>query len=124
MTTLEAIRARLVAASSVTDLVNQRVYPQVMPQPPTLPAVVITVVAELPQNSFTGAAATRLLEARVQIDCYAKTYLEAHQVADAVDAVVADLNDVDLSATRESAQDLYENETQLHRVLLDYLVWR
>jgi hypothetical protein len=122
MTHLEAVRAALIANSALTGLVGQKVYPAVAPQGVVAPFVVITTISSVPQNSMTGGPANRLRIARVQIDSYAPTYLQAHQVADAVDAVVADLSAEDLSAAQESSADLYDDQTQLRRVSTDYLV--
>lgn len=124
MTTLEHVREKIVANSAVTTLVGTKVYPQKAPQGTVVPYIILTVVTEVPQNSFSGEASTRLLIARVQIDSYGKSYAEAHQVADAVDEVVANLSFPEISAFRETSDDLYEEETQLHRVSADYMVSR
>lgn len=124
MTTLEAIRAELAAASAVTDLVGQRIRPQLLQPADIMPAVVITVVSEVPENSFDGTPDTRWVSARVQVDCYAEQYLQAHAVADAVNNVIAALSRPDLSAELESKQDLYEDETKRHRVSMDFMVAR
>lgn len=122
MTTLETIRARLAADATVEELVEDRIYPQVLPQGSTMPAIALTVIDEMPINALTGDPATRLKRARVQVDCYAETYLKAHDVAMAVDNVISALSDPDLSAYRESSEDLYDDETQLYRVSSDFLV--
>lgn len=124
MTTLEAIREKLAADLPLAALVGTRIYPQVIKQGAATPAVVLTVVSEVPQNTFTGAPGSLLLSARVQVDAYAATYREAHAVADAVDAVIGALSSPSLSAYRDNKQDLYDDETQQHRVSLDFSVWR
>ncbi len=123
MSTIETVRAQLVAASAVTTLVGQRIYPQVLPPDMnTFPAVTLTLVSEVPVNSLNGAAANRLKVARVQVDVFAKTYREAHAAFDAIDAVIADLSSPTLSAYGESSQDSYDDETQRHGVSGDYFV--
>lgn len=123
MTTfVEMIRAELVASQAVTDLVGQRIFPNLAPQGEVPPFVVLTVPSEVPANSFTSTPADVLRQATVQVDCYAKTYLVAHQLADAVDAVVGDLSRPGLSAVREVSRDLYDDEAQLHRVSTDFAV--
>jgi hypothetical protein len=121
-TFVELLRAQLVADAAVTNLVGQRIYPQVAPQGAAAPFVVLTVVSDVPASTFTGAPADLLRSARVQVDSYATKYLDAHQVADAVDLVVAALSRPDLSAIRENSRDLYDDEAQLHRVSSDYAV--
>lgn len=123
-TTMAVLRACLAADATVTALVGTRIYPLVMPQDATRPAIVLTVVSEVPENSFDGTAETRLTASRVQVDCYAATYLEAHEVATAVDNVLANLRRPDLSAERDSMTDDWDDEVQVHRVSMDFSVWR
>jgi hypothetical protein len=126
----ETIRARLVANAAVTALVGGRIFPNVMPEGSTMPAIVYTIVSDVPENSFDGSASSRLKNATVQIDSYARAskgigaYAGAHQVDDAVVEVVANLQEPGLSATLESARDLFDNETEYHRVSSDFTVWR
>jgi hypothetical protein len=122
MTVVERIRTLLIADISLAALVGARIYPQYIPQGSTLPAVVLTAVSDVPYTSFTGSSTTDLRSVRLQVDSYATRYLDAHAVADAVDAVIANLASSDLQANRESMGDLYEDETQLHRVTADYFV--
>ncbi len=124
MTTGEAIRAVLVADAAVAALVSTRVFPSLIPQGSTMPAIVFAVVSDVPENALTGDSTTRLVNARVQIDCYSKTYLEAHAVSAAVDVVLSALSSPDLSAWREISRDLYDDEAQLHRVSMDFAVIR
>lgn len=123
MTTfVEMIRAQLLASQAVRDLVGERVFPSLAPQGEAPPFVVLAVPSEVPANSFTSTPADVLRQATVQVDCYAKTYLGAHALADAADAVVGDLSSPDLSAVREISRDLYDDEAQLHRVSTGYAV--
>ncbi len=128
MTLGESVRTELVGASEVTALVAERVHPSVMPQGSALPAVVFSIISDVPENSFTSAASATqsiISVARLQVDCYAKTYIKAHEVAAAVDLVLSNLAGPTpkLSAWRENLRDLYDNETQLHRVSLEFSVW-
>lgn len=124
MTTLEAIRDELEASTALTALVGTRIYPQVMAQGAAQPAIVITVVSEEPANSFTSAYDTRLLEASVQVDVYAKLYAKAHEVADLVDQVLSGQDMPDLIVDRDNRRDLYDDKAQLHRVSLEFTVFR
>lgn len=124
MTTIEAVRAELAADAAVTALVGERIYPQVAPQGAAPPYVVMTVVSDVPSNTFDGSPATRLVQSRIQVDCYARMYREARAVADAVDGVLGALSRPDLIAQREMTQESYENDAELHRVSMDFLVWR
>lgn len=124
VTVIETIRTELAAAPGVTDLVGTRMYPNLMPQGVALPAIVYSVISDTPENTFTGTSADRLNSTRVQIDCYAVKYLDAHAVAEAVDLVVSNLSRHDLTGAREGKRDLYDDESQLHRVSLDFVIMR
>jgi hypothetical protein len=121
-TFVELIRAELLASQAVSDLVGERIFPGLAPQGEAPPFVVLTVPSEVPASSFTSTSEDELRQARVQVDCYAKTYLGADAVAKAVNAVVADLARPDLSAVRLVRRELYDDEAQLHRVSADYAV--
>jgi len=120
----DSIFQALSADATVTGLVGARIYPNRIPQGPrsiSYTAIVYQVVSDVPQNAFTGDASTRLRNARVQIDCYAKLYDDAQAVADAVDLVVTTV--ASLKGWTETRRDLYDDEAQLHRVSMDVFVW-
>lgn len=111
------------ANAAVTTLVGSRIFPQVIDQnEKTRPAVVLTVVSEVPYNTLSSPASTRLFKTRIQVDIYAKTYKAARATHKAIDAVLADLADHDMSAYGEDVQDGYDDETQEHSVSADYFV--
>jgi hypothetical protein len=120
----EAIRTELVADTAVTTLVGQQIYPNLAPQGTVPPYVVYTVISNVPSNTFTGAASDRLNEIRMQVDCYAKKYLDAQAIAEAVDNVISNLSRPDLCGQRENSRDLYDNEAQFHRVQIDFFIQR
>lgn len=127
MTHIEALRAELVASPAVTALVGlspSRIYPVVAPQNVGVPFIVMTVVSSSPVEALHMLAEDRTQIARVQVDSYAKGYVDAHQLADAVNAVLANLSRADLNVRHEQSADLYDDETQLRRVSADYVVAR
>lgn len=122
---LEAVRDVLAADASIIAQVSSRIYPLAMPQGAAQPSIVLTVVSEVPAVSFDGTAALRAHEARLQVDCYATTYIRAHQVADVVNTILGGLVGVDLSAVALNlGTDMYDDETSLYRVSMDFAVWR
>lgn len=129
-----SIRALLIADGATAALVGTRIYPNELPQKVQLPAIVYTLISDVPEASFDGDTSTTLKAARLQIDCYARAdgsgsaprgaYEKAHAVAACVERVVGNLAEHDLSANYESARDLYDNVSQYHRVSMDFTVWR
>ena len=80
----ESIRAWLLDHSIVTDLVANRIYPDMLPQNPTLPAVVMTKLSVRHDHQLSDLAG--LAHARVQFDCYSLSRGEANGVAEAIRA--------------------------------------
>jgi hypothetical protein len=114
---LEAIRSELQGATQVRDLVAQRIYPDALPSDAALPAVVLRRIPPATIESAQGE------DHRIRIDCYAQRYMAAHEVAEAVDAVLADTTRPEFSIWRHNARDVYENRGQVHHVQLDFSVW-
>lgn len=71
----------------LSGLVGARVYSDILPQRPELPAVVFTVVSEARGEMLFGPESVGT--SRVQITCVAKTRAEAGAVGAAVDAVLS-----------------------------------
>jgi Protein of unknown function (DUF3168) len=69
---------------SVSDIVNTRIYPVLMPEGARLPAVVFLKVASVPIESLDGDDPTEA--ARYQFDCYSTfpDYFKARQLARAI----------------------------------------
>jgi hypothetical protein len=120
----DSITAALTASSEFQALCGTRVFPQVRPQTAAFPVMVYSIISDVPENSQDGSAQTRLSRARVQCDCYAKTYKQAHELAAVVDSVLGNLDAPDLAGFRENSRDLYDNEAQLHRVSLEFMISR
>lgn len=137
MTPEVAIMDRLVADPVVAALIvasgEERIYPSVLPQKPTLPALVIQRVSKGDSLSVDGAIGHQRI--RVQIDIYSTDYGELGQVDDAVqDALhgkkwtTADVDDVqlvELDQSRDTAADADAAPgpgQKLYRRLADYIV--
>lgn len=123
------LRAHLVADAGVTAEVGTRVYPEMMPQNPTLPALTYQQVSQ--QNvDETLQGSSQLGVARFQISCYAEKYIDADSAARAVDAAMQDFAGTMGSVTvygveRDNIIDLGEQDGDniTRRVLLDYSIF-
>lgn len=61
---------------------GERVYPAVLPQDPTLPAITYQTVSSIPELAQDGAV--NLTLARYQITCWAATALAAKQLRESI----------------------------------------
>jgi hypothetical protein len=99
-------------------LVSGRCYPLTAPDPVTKPYIIYQAVSEVPQNSLDGA--TGLNNRRMQVDVYDTSYGATKTLAGSIKTAMAGapFNNLHLSS-----QDLYENDTKLYRVTMDFSVW-
>jgi len=123
---MQAVQDHLAADAGVSALVSTRIYPQILPQNPTYPALIYQQITESPEPAM--GSDTGLVAITVQVDSYATTYSGAKALAAAVRSALnrhrgtvstVDIADVFL----ENTLDLYESEVQKRRVSQDYRVW-
>lgn len=122
MTFGEKLRTALLRNAAVVTAVNSRVFPVRLPSDVTLPAIRYSVVSDIPTNSLAGSTG-KLRKARVQIDCYARTYLDAQELADAVAGALATITDFGFTSMQLSRRDQYEDESKLFGVSQDFSMW-
>ena len=104
--------------NSLKTLVSNRVYPLVMPQKGTLPAIVYARIANNAQNVLEGGAS--IDQIRFQVDTYATTFAAARQLAAQVRSA---MEGAGYKATLQTEQDFFEAEVNYYRVSQDYYVW-
>lgn len=107
--------------ATVSGLVVARVYPQKLPQSPTLPAATYQIVSRVPTE-----ANTELFDCRVQIDCWAGTYAGASTLAAAVLAALrfyrkSDGGNTLLSVYDSNYIDDYDDDREIYRVIVDVI---
>jgi hypothetical protein len=118
----EQLRALLLADPAIVAIVVGRIFPGKLPQGVAVPALRYTVVSDVPQNSLQGFT-SGLHRTRVQIDAYGKRYLDAQGLAKAVTGAVGSLTGQGLRSLPLGQRDGYEDETELHRVSMDFSMW-
>ena len=126
----EAVRDHVLADSGVSALCDQ-MYPHVIPQTGTYPAMVFAVESDDRTRLLEGTEAA-YRRAFVSIDCYAKRLTDAQAIADAVESALTDFRgtlgttapsiDCDHVRLDRRGPELFENETELHRVPLVFVI--
>lgn len=121
---LNELRSHIVTAVSI----GGRMYPETLPQMPTLPAITYQVISEWRRPTMHGTDA--LPRTRVQVDCWAKTSLEARAIADAVKDAVDGFQGLMGSPGAEigaifaaNSFSSYDPEAKMYRVSRDFVVW-
>lgn len=120
--------AYLLTKTDITNIVTARIYANTLPQKPTLPALTYNRIAtERSQTLNTGRPG--LAAARLQFDCWGKTYAEVKTLAEKMRLTLQGFSGVLSGGISAQAihlfgeWDMYEPTTQEFRVVLDFEVW-
>lgn len=118
------LRARLIADATVNGLVGTRIYPEVLPQNPTLPAITYQDISMTSVQNLAGAAG--MLMRRVQIDSFAATRVGVVALADAIraslDGYIGTLTTTKVVIRHALERSEYDDETESYRQIQDYTV--
>ncbi len=114
------IFSRLTGYSGVSALVSSRVYPLVIPQKPTLPAIAYQQVSD-----GVDVGTTDIHPQWYQFGCFASTYAGASALADQVEAAFDEWVEASGGVTvktayRISRNDDYDVATDSIRVIVDF----
>lgn len=83
----QVIRTLVLTDSTVSSTVALRFYPDVLPEEPTLPACTIRVIDTIP--SATLDTSGEVLQARIQISCFAETRIAANSLCEAIRTAIS-----------------------------------
>lgn len=124
MSMAHAVRARVL---DQVPALGTRVYPKKLPQPPVLPAATyLRVSMGSPGVTFDGPSSLR--GPRIRVDVWDKTDGGVETIAEAVRTALdgfrgpAGAEEIG-GAFLALEQSLYEDDTKLHRVMLEFHVW-
>ena len=114
---------QLAADGTVSGLVGARIYPVILPQRVSYPAISYSLVSRQPVEAM-GSDATLALS-RLQVNAWGDTYKEAKDLAFAIrDALkrtrsaVTGVQDI----LMPTMLDTIDPETRIYRVMLDFMV--
>lgn len=130
----EALAAFLLANAGLQTLVSNRINWNVRPQNNGTPAIVLLKVSGT--RGYTATGPDRLIESRVQCDCWGKNFLQTKQVARAAVAAFNGIKGVRggvrfQSAFVDSERDDFDQGSnvqsgtaeRLYRTSLDIIIW-
>jgi hypothetical protein len=119
------LKARLVADGTINGLISGRVYPDILPQGPTYPALTYFRVSGPRLYHLRGASGRST--PRYQIDCWAETRLGARVLAEAVRASLSGFHGF-MGTTKvgylrlDNETDFYEETVKVYRTSLDFII--
>jgi len=125
----QAILKELLADSGITALIGERLHYVKAPQDVAKPYVVLLKASGPREYSHDGAS--ELARPRFQFSCFATTYYQAKQIAEAIRSVIEAFSGtmggdggVEVgSCFYINESDIYEEDTRLFHVAVDYLIW-
>lgn len=115
----DAMYAHLSTSTALTALVSIRIYPVMMPEDPTLPAVTFQRISNNPQWSMSGPCG--MDNPTVQVDCWATSYAGAKALGDTLRAAMASA--ASYKSVQVADQDIYEADTEIYRASMDFSCW-
>lgn len=130
----EALVAYLLANAGLTALVGDRINWSTRPQGSIVPALALTKVGGV--RGYTMRGPDGLIEARVQVDCWGRTFGEAKRASRAVIAAMHGIKGVHGGVRFQSAfvdgeRDGFDSGSnvqtgsaeRLFRTSLDFIIW-
>jgi len=125
----QAIKKELLTDSGITSLIGERLYYVKAPQDVTKPYIVFLKASGPREYSHDGVS--KLAHPRFQFSCFATTYYEAKQIAEAIRAAIEAFSGtmggdggVEVgSCFYINESDIYEEDTRLFHVAVDYLIY-
>lgn len=112
--------------AGVAALAGTRVFPVLLPESPTLPALTYQVVGGSSDQTFETSGYQRL---RVQLDCWGESYADAvtlrAAVSKAVDGYQGPLSDGTFLLDAQTLQtaDFFEQEARQYRAMLEVYLY-
>lgn len=102
----------------LAPLAGGRCYPLIAPDSVDKPYIIYSVISDVQLNSLDGFSG--LAEKRIQADIYTTSY----GVTKALATSVKDTFAINLpSSIHLSSQELFESDTQLYRISMDFSIW-
>lgn len=106
-------------AITVSSSVSTRIYPIILPQEVTYPAITYFKVIGIKENNLSGYSSME--NSQIQIDCWTETYKEAKNLSTRVHSAMGAATAY--SAILISDNDIYEDEVDVYRVSQSYSCW-
>lgn len=106
--------------TALSALAGGRVYPDILPQNVTLPAITFFRVSGRHEVSMGGSSGLDNL--RVQVDCWASSRSDADTLAESVRTAMFAATTFSVGGV-DGPMDTYEDDTLIYRTSMDFSVW-
>lgn len=113
------LKSHLQTDAAIVAMVGDRIHPAVLPAGSALPALTYQHIGGAVMTDLSGGDGS-LRNPRVQINCWAATYVQAHALSEAVRARLKTAAGTFKAVPVLGPQDAYEQNTKRHGVYYDY----
>lgn len=115
--------------AGISALIGTRIYPQILPQDPTFPAITYSQTSGVRDRVIREGPSGRA-RPRITINCWGERYSQARALADAVrialDGYRGIMGSTDVGGVRlDNEFDLFEEEAGIkgiHRTIQDFII--
>jgi hypothetical protein len=114
------IPALLQASAAVTAFTGTRIYPLVLPDDATLPAIHYAVIGGSASPTYTSVGSQKF---RIELNCWASTYADAVRLRAAVITTLSGYYDGTTSIQFLSPQDLFDHELLQFRAIAEFYAY-
>lgn len=104
----------------LSPAVSNRVYGAIAAQNTLIPYIVYQRVVTGVENVLAGNGTPPINQTRMQIDAWSNTYASVQALAATIRGLMQGWNKQNIEL---SEQDLYEQDTRMHRVTMDYSIF-
>lgn len=116
----------LLTDAGVSLAVGSRIYPMTAPQGTPLPRVTVQKISAV--RTYTTQGQADLVESRVQVDCWGRSFGEAKEAARAVIAAMSGLKDQFFSGIFiDGERDFFDappnTSERVYRTSVDLMLW-
>jgi len=121
----KSLYAYLITVTAITDLVNQRIYPVILPQNSPMPAITYQQLVEIQTHTMgSDSGPGRDI---YDIHCWADKYDDVQSLADAASTALKDKTGTMGSHTlqrilQEDRADIYDSITETYHIVLEYTI--
>jgi hypothetical protein len=121
----EAIYLKLVNDTNITGAVDKRIYPNKLPNSPTLPAIRYNKISE---NKIRGFSSIQVSQSRMQFTCCGSSFSDSKNVAkkifDCLDNFSGLISDFEIKCIYLINEfDYYSDESAMYLTVADYYIW-
>lgn len=114
--------AHLIADNAISQQIAERLWPVIREEGSGLPAITYQVISEVPSNDLDELDGS-LINYRVQLDVWASGYDAARILKELMRARLQTPATTFSALPVGGGLDLYEDETKIFRVSMDFSMW-